>query len=104
MNENTNETRGSRIKYLRRSKGLTQQQLADAIGVTKGLVSQWENNQIGSIGHENWMALLEVLGASAEFLEHGADQPRLPTGLAARKWRKHSRGWRTGSKGGSPPK
>ena len=104
MNENTNETRGSRIKYLRRSKGLTQQQLADTIGVTKGLVSQWENDQIGSIGHENWMALLEVLGAAPEFLEHGADQPRLPTGPGARKWRKQPRRRRTGSKGGSPPK
>lgn len=91
MNENTNETRGSRIKYLRRSKGLTQQQLADAIGVTKGLVSLWENDQIGEIGHRNWMGLLEVLQVAPEFLEHGADRPRTATEEGARRWRKRPR-------------
>ena len=33
---------GSLIAFLRRSKGLTQQQLADRIGVTNRAVSKWE--------------------------------------------------------------
>ena len=36
---------GSLIAFLRRSKGLTQQQLADRIGVTNRAVSKWETGQ-----------------------------------------------------------
>lgn len=82
-----NETRGNRIKYLRKSRRLTQQQLADEIGVTKGLVSQWENDQIEKISHPNWMGLLRVLHTDPDFLEFGPDQPRPPVEGAGR-WRK----------------
>jgi transcriptional regulator with XRE-family HTH domain len=33
------------LKAEREARGLTQQQLADGVGVTQGLVAQWENNQ-----------------------------------------------------------
>lgn len=82
------ESRGSRIRYLRKSKGLTQQRLADELGVTKGLVSQWENNQIEHISHSNWMALVRVLQTTAEFLEFGPDLPKQPPGEGAGRWRK----------------
>lgn len=36
---------GSRIKYLRKSEKLTQQELADAIGVAKSTISMYENDQ-----------------------------------------------------------
>lgn len=82
-----NETRGNRIKYLRKSRRLTQEQLAEQLGVTKGLISQWENDQIEKISHQNWMGLLQVLHTDAEFLEFGPDQPRSPAEGAGR-WRK----------------
>ena len=82
------ESRGSRIKYLRKSKGLTQQQLADALGVSKGLISQWENNQIEQISHSNWMGLIRVLQTTAEFLEFGPDLPKPQPGEGAGRWRK----------------
>lgn len=85
------ESRGSRIKYLRKSKGLTQQQLADVLGVSKGLISQWENNQIEQISHSNWMGLLGVLHTTPEFLEFGPDLPKQQPGEGAGKWRKHKR-------------
>lgn len=86
-----NDTRGARIKYLRKSKGLTQQQLADALGVSKGLISQWENDQIAQISHSHWMGLLRVLQTTAEFLEFGPDLPKQMSGEGAGKWRKHRR-------------
>lgn len=82
------DTRGSRIRYLRKAQRLTQQQLADLLGVSKGLVSQWENDQIVDITHSNWMGLLRVLHTDAEFLEFGPDLPRQPPGEGAGRWRK----------------
>ena len=35
---------GETIKALRLEKGLTQPQLADLVGVSKGMITIWENN------------------------------------------------------------
>ena len=40
------EVTGRRLAELRRARGLTQQQIADRMGVTKGRVSQIERGQI----------------------------------------------------------
>lgn len=37
-------TMGERIKALRKEYGMTQLALANALGITKGTVSTWENN------------------------------------------------------------
>ena len=39
------QTLGKRISYNRRKNGLTQEQLAEKLGVTAQAVSKWENNQ-----------------------------------------------------------
>ena len=36
----------SKIRQLRESRGMTQQGLADAVGVTQATVSDWENGKI----------------------------------------------------------
>lgn len=38
-----NQTLGSRIAELRRKKNMTQEDLANALGVTPQAVSKWEN-------------------------------------------------------------
>ena len=38
------ETMGKRISDLRKSKGMTQEQLAQKVGVTAQAVSKWEND------------------------------------------------------------
>lgn len=37
-------TFGTRLKSARRAAGLTQQQLGDAVGVSKGAISRWESD------------------------------------------------------------
>ena len=37
-------TFGERLHEIRKQNGITQQELADRIGVTKGTVSTWERN------------------------------------------------------------
>lgn len=54
---------GARIHSLRQSKGLSQEELADLVGVDQSTISHWES------GHHSpdvmqIMRLLEVLGAS----------------------------------------
>ena len=41
------DTLGKRIAYHRKNLGLTQEQLAEKLGVTPQAVSKWENDQIG---------------------------------------------------------
>ncbi len=38
------ENLGQTIKELRMEKGITQPQLAEMVGVSKGMISIWENN------------------------------------------------------------
>jgi transcriptional regulator with XRE-family HTH domain len=82
------ETMGTRIRTLREAKGLTQQQLADELGVTKGAVSAWETGYAENIRLQTFLKLLDVLGVKKpEYLIWGADRDRsgLDTGGNNRK-------------------
>lgn len=74
------ETRGERLKRLRLDRKLSQEKLAEAIGVTKANVSKWESRASPNID-------LDVFFALAKFFE--IDPQELATGHA--------------SKGGPPP-
>ncbi|MDD2259513.1 MAG: cupin domain-containing protein [Acholeplasmataceae bacterium] len=56
---------GSKIKELRLENGLTQQELANRLELTKGYISQIERN-ISSPSLETFFSLLEVLGTNAQ--------------------------------------
>lgn len=64
------ETLGSRLKTLRKTKKLTQQQIADAIGVSKTSVIYWERGD-NLPKHESLTALATVLGVDTDYLLYG---------------------------------
>lgn len=71
---------GDRIRALRQSKGWTQQQLADRLTargarVTFSAVSQWERGETQDIKLRLFLALVEELGTTHEYLVHGPSDP-----------------------------
>lgn len=65
------DTLGSRIKTLRRARKLTQQQLADGIGVVKQTISAWENDNAKNMTLRNLFALADALDCDPRFLALG---------------------------------
>ena len=51
---------GKKIKQMRNQKGLTQEELADRCELTKGYISQLENN-LNSTGSQKYCLCLEVI-------------------------------------------
>jgi transcriptional regulator with XRE-family HTH domain len=69
---------GERIRAARRARGLTQQDLADAVGVSRSAVAQWETERAGQI-RGNLSRIAAVLGVSLGFLVDGDDQTEAAT-------------------------
>jgi DNA-binding XRE family transcriptional regulator len=67
------ETMGDRIRLLRQSKGLTQEQLGDRLGVSKVAVSQWETGGTSNVRLKTFLALVEELGTTPHYLIFGPD-------------------------------
>lgn len=65
------ETVGDRIRQQREAKLLSQQQLADLLGVTKAAVSHWENGRTLNVKNLTFFRLVEILGCSQEYLLRG---------------------------------
>lgn len=70
------ETMGARIKMLRNSKGWTQQQLGERVGVSKVAVYQWEVGKTDQIKLRTFLKLVEELGTNTHYLLLGPDAPR----------------------------
>jgi transcriptional regulator with XRE-family HTH domain/predicted membrane protein len=65
--EQTNQTLGKRIAALRKEKGMTQEQLAEKVGVSAQAVSKWEND--ASCPDITLLPLLgDILGVSVDEL------------------------------------
>ena len=70
------ETLGVRLKRLRSSKKITQQKLADAIGVSKTSVIYWEKDE-NVPKHESLMALAKILDTTPGWLTSGENAPAI---------------------------
>jgi DNA-binding transcriptional regulator YiaG len=69
-----NESLGIRIRTLREAGGLTQLDLATAIGVSQAAVSSWETGNSLNLKLQTFLRILDVLGvAEPEYLIRGTD-------------------------------
>ncbi|HET6607278.1 MAG TPA: helix-turn-helix transcriptional regulator [Rhodopila sp.] len=64
---------GIRIKALRREKGLSQDELAHRVGVSRSAVAQWETGRTGQVTG-NLSRIAGALDASVEYLVYGDDK------------------------------
>lgn len=74
---------GYRIKAKRLERDLLQQDVADAVGVKRPSISQWENGETKPNG-KNLVALSKALGCDIEFLQTGikSDKESIFEGLS----------------------
>lgn len=75
---------GERIKQRRKAARLTQQQLAEQVGVSRAAVAQWESGDTKSVRPAHLLAAAKALGADIEWLITGRATvaPLKPTGAA----------------------
>lgn len=72
------ETLGIRLKQLRKNLKLTQQQLADKVGVSKTSIIYWEKDE-NVPKHESLMALSNALETTPDWLLSGKSEVSLPS-------------------------
>ena len=71
-------TMGERITALRKGRGMTQEALAEKLGVTRQSVSKWELDQATpETGFA--VALCDLFGVSLDYLIRGVEPPEEPT-------------------------
>lgn len=72
-------TLSEKLQNLRRAAGLSQEQLAERLGVTRQAVSKWETGE-GKPDIDNLLPLAKLLGTTVDYLlDDGADEPRTET-------------------------
>lgn len=64
---------GERIRTARQERGLTQEELAEAVGVTRSAVAQWETGRAGQVT-TNLTRIAAVLEVGVEDLMFGDDK------------------------------
>lgn len=64
---------GERIRRARQERGLTQDQLAEEVGVSRSAVAQWETGRAGQLTG-NLARIADVLGVGLEHLTHGRNK------------------------------
>lgn len=69
-------TLGENLQNLRREAGLSQEQVAQSLFVTRQTISKWENN-LAEPGVENLKALARLYGVTLDCLM-GAEPPKIP--------------------------
>ena len=67
-------TFGERLRELRGARGLTQEQMAEEIGVNKYVLVKWENDYIAKPQARTLSKLSDFFGVSIEYLM-GSEEP-----------------------------
>lgn len=67
----------------RKELGLTQKEVADAVGVSEATVSRWESGEIANMRRDRIASLAKVLRSSAGFIMTGErDENTIPAGFS----------------------
>ena len=74
---------GERLAALREQRGISQSQLAEAMGVTQGSVARWEKRSV-AMPPEQMVKLAHVLGISVRTLLGESDAPKERPGPTGR--------------------
>jgi transcriptional regulator with XRE-family HTH domain len=69
-------TTGDRIRAIRETRGMTQDQLADDAKISKSFLSEVENNR-RNISSDNLLKIANVLGASIDYLLRGETKEQI---------------------------
>jgi transcriptional regulator with XRE-family HTH domain len=64
---------GTRIRNVRRERGLTQDELAEQVGVSRSAVAQWETGRTGQVTG-NLSRIASALEVNVEYLMVGDDK------------------------------
>ena len=72
MTDPQTETVGARIRAARLAQGMTQADLATAVGVSRSAVAQWETERSGQV-RGNLTRIASVLAVSVEHLLRGME-------------------------------
>ena len=77
---NSSNDPGSRIKRIRKGKGITQRELSDQLGVTENTIANWEKGSSINQWLHRIQNLCKVLGCTFEELVGGGagEDPELP--------------------------
>ncbi len=70
---NTPPDIGVRIRAARRERGLTQDELANIVGVSRSAVAQWETGRTGQVTG-NLSRIADALEVNVEYLVYGDDK------------------------------
>lgn len=74
------ETTGHRIRKMRRSKAVSQKELAKTVGVSQASITYWESDTNEPAG-ANLLALASALGVTPDWLISGRGGPAAQRGL-----------------------
>ena len=73
-----NKETGDFIREKRRLLGLSQEDLAEKVGVSRETVGSWENAKCKEMKEENYEKLAQVFGVRAYEIRAGKEMPELP--------------------------
>jgi transcriptional regulator with XRE-family HTH domain len=73
LNVPTGTTIAQRLTTARQTAGLTNEQLAEAVGVDRKTVTRWQSDGAGSIKAEKLLLLADVLDVDATWLLVGGE-------------------------------
>lgn len=67
---------GTRIRQLRESKGLTQEELGQLVGAVRASVCQWETGRTENMRIPTFMSLVRALKTTPQYLAFGPRKVR----------------------------